>query len=331
MRRCLVVWTVFVVCIPALPRDRHPASPAPNQFEIGRRTFFDFGPPFNFYDVFLVRPMESGTSIERITLTPAGNACIQPAKVEIRSTSLSESVATLLGTVNPCTIPEKELRRELKRCKKCLVFSGADVAMQVQCASQTRTIHSDILDKDMFDTAANTPEHTSWTMRLLARLDQAAGPGVMERPVFAVPEGTEPPANSAYSEVWEEVSSGKYDALFEGAPDKPSDLYRASQQPLSVPTVRLLSSSPLQPELLVQPEYPPIAKLAHIEGSVTFRVGIDPDGSTKDFAIDSGHPMLREVVRKAVSGWKFPTGIDKQQVQATIEFKLNCPVEHPQR
>lgn len=331
MRWPLVFWTVFAVCIPALARDRHPASPPPNQFEIGRRTSFDFGPPFNFYDVFLVRPTTNGASIERITLTPPGNACVQPAKVEIRSTSVNESVAMLLGQVNPCTIPEKELHRELERCKKCLVFSGAYVAMQVQCGNQIRTIRSDILDKDMFDKAANTPEHTSWTMRLLTRLDQAAGPGVMEQPMFAIPGETKAPADSVPSEISGELSSGKYDALFEGAPDKPSDLYRASQKPLPAPTVRLLSSSPLQPELFVQPAYPPIPKLAHIEGSVSFKVWVNPDGSTKDFAVDSGHPMLREVVRQAVAGWKFPKGSADQHVQATIEFRLNCPVEHPQR
>lgn len=330
MRWCLVFWTVLVASIPALATDRHPDSPPPNQFEIGRHTFFDFGPPHDFYDVFAVRPAANGSSIERITFTPPGDACLQPAKVEIRSASVSESVATLLGAVNPCTIPEKELRRELKRCKKCLVFSGAYIAMQVQCGNRVRTIRSDILDKDMFDKAANTPEHTSWTMRLLTRLDQAAGPGVMEQPMFAMPGDAEAPKDPMPSEIAGEIGSGKYDGLFEGAPDKPSDLYLASQKPRPAPTVRLLSSSPAQPELFVQPAYPPLAKLAHVEGSVSFKVGVNPDGSTKDFAVDSGHPLLREVVRQAVAGWKFPKGSAGQQVQATIEFKVNCPVEHPQ-
>jgi hypothetical protein len=330
MRWHLVFWTILFVSIPALAGDRHPASPPPSQFEIGRHTFFDFGPPSDFYDVFLVHPTAADTSIERISFTPPGDACFQPAKVEIRSTSVKESVAMLLGTVNPCTIPEKELHRELKRCKKCMSFSGANVTMQVRCGDQVRTIRSDILDKDMFDKAANTPEHTSWTMRLLARLDQATGPGAMEQPMFAIPAETKAPAISA-SEISEEISSGKYDGLFEGAPDKPSDLYRASQKPMPASTVRLLSSSPLQPEVFVQPNYPPLARLAHVEGSVSFKVGVNPDGSTKDFVVNGGHPMLRGVVEQAVAGWKFPKGSTDQQVQATIEFKLNCPVEQPRR
>jgi len=299
----------------------------PNQFEMAQHTFFDFGPPSDFYELFFVRPTASGTSIERITLTPAGNACTQPATVETRSASIGESIATLLGGTNPCAIPEKELHRELKRCKKCLVFSGANVAMQVQCGSQARAIRSDILDRDMFDPAANTPEHTSWTMRLLARLNQAIGPGVMERPIFPLPkpESSAAPKNS---ETLTEVGSGKYDNLFQGAPDKPSDLYRAAQKRPLTPTVQLISISPIRPEVFAEPDYPPLARLAQIEGVIVFKADVDPNGHTTNFMIESGHPMLRGVVEKTVSTWQFPKEVANQKVQGTIEFKTNCAAEN---
>jgi hypothetical protein len=107
------------------------ASPSPpNQFEIARRTFFDFGPPFDYYELFFVRPTSTGASIERITLTPPADQCTASAKLETASGSINESIENLLGKTNPCSIPEKELRRELKRCKKCLVFSGATVVIR---------------------------------------------------------------------------------------------------------------------------------------------------------------------------------------------------------
>ncbi len=28
----------------------------PDQFEIGRLTYFDFGPPFDYYEIFMIRP-----------------------------------------------------------------------------------------------------------------------------------------------------------------------------------------------------------------------------------------------------------------------------------
>jgi len=324
MRCRQVICAGLILCGNALPQNGSPVAPLPDQFAVGRHTFFDFGPPNDYYELLLVRPAPSSTSIERILLTPAGDACVQPAKIEAASASLKDSVTTLLGNTNPCKIPEKELRRELKRCKKCLVFSGVNVLMQVQCGTQTRIIRSDILDKDMFDPAPNTPEHTSWTMQLLGRLDAAFGSGVMDKPIFPLSEKEGPPLVRNDSELLRDVSVGKYDMLFQGAPDKPSDLYRAAQIAPPVPTIQLVSSTPFRPEAFVEPGYPPLAKLAHIEGAVHFTLDVDPDGTAANFSVESGHPMLRAATEKAASGWKFPKEAAGQRVHAVIEFATNC-------
>ena len=142
----------------------------------------------------------------------------------------------------------------MKRCKHCLIFSGANISVQVQCGHETRIIRSDILDKDIFDPAASTPKHTSWTMQLLARLDQALGPGVMDKPMFPMPDAEKAAVKADQaSEALLDVSAGKYDGLFKGAPDRPSDLYRAAQVRPAVPTVRLHSSTPFQPSKLQLP------------------------------------------------------------------------------
>src|SRR5689334_10184376 len=237
MVRQLIV--VLALCCISRAQD----LPTPDQFQIARRTFFDFGPPFNFYDLFLVRGTGKGTSVQRISLTPASDACVQPPKVEVTTGHLDKSVRELLGRTNPCSIPEKELRRELKRCKKCLVFSGATIAMQVQCGNQSRIIRADVLGRDMFDPSANTPERTSWTMQLLGRIDQAVGSGVMDRQTLEIPSSEEH-TPSPSSAGLQDIGAGKYDELFKGAPDKPSDLYHATQVQPPVPTIRLVSSEP---------------------------------------------------------------------------------------
>jgi hypothetical protein len=329
-RHAVVICTVFVVCVPMFAQ-RHPVtSSQPTQFELGRHTFFDFGPPSDFYEIFVVRPVAGATSIERITLTPPGDACLQPAKLEMASAVVAEPAGSLLGDTNPCAIPEKELRRELKRCKKCLVFSGANIAMQVQCGTKTRIIRSDILDRDMFDPAANTPEHTSWTMKLLSQMDKAVGPGVMDRPIFSLPDDKGSSATTRDSEVIRDLSLGKYDTLFPGARDKPSDLYRAAQKVPPTPTVQLLSSEPIRPEAFVQPTYPPIARAAHVEGIVAFTVEVGPEGNATNFALISGHPMLRGSVEKSVAAWKFPKEDANQKIEATVGFKLNCLAHNQQ-
>jgi len=82
---------------------------------------------------------------------------------------------------------------------------------------------------------------------------------------------------------------------------------------------------PFQPEKFVRPEYPPIARLARIEGAVVVTFQVDANGGLTDTQFESGHPMLRATVKNAVSEWKFPKEAADQQIKATIDFKTNCP------
>lgn len=323
--RCLLICVGMLgICAGAAAQDRG-APTLPDQFEIGRHTFIDVGPPNDFYELILVRPSQNRTSVERITLTPPGDACLQPPTVEVATGSLEDSIPALLKETNPCTIPEKELRREIKRCKKCLAFSGANVAMRVGCGTSDRIIRANILDKDMFDPASNTPQHTSWTMELLSRLDEAVGPGVMDRPMFPL-ANQEKRADQVEDAVsLREIGAGKYDELFKGAPDRPSDLYRAAQIAPPVPIVKLLSSTPLRPEVYVQPGYPPLARLARIEGTVNVTFDIDSQGTATNLTVDSGHPLLRAATLEAVARWKFQKEAAGERIHAAVEFATNCP------
>lgn len=314
----LILWSV------ALGQER-PASPSGvGTFEIGRRTFFDFGPPFNYYELFIVTPSVAGSSVERITLTPPTNECFGPAKLEVAAASVEESIETLLGSVKPCAIPEKELRRELHRCKKCLVFSGAEVLLRFQCGAQTRLIRSNILDRDWFDPSAKTPQRTLWAAHLLERLDQAVGPGVMVKPMFpALTAKPESPPDLGSSTA-ESLRAGKYDALFPGS-EKVSVLYRAATTTDNVsPAVSLRSSIPFAPILFAAPEYPPLARLARVQGNVSLQIELDEEGSPINPVVTAGHPMLRDAALKAVAGWKFPNDQPHQAIRLVLDFDLNC-------
>jgi len=198
--------------------------------------------------------------------------------------------------------------------------------MQVQCGAEIRIIRPDILDKDMFDPKPNTPKHTSWTMQLLAHLDQPFGPGVLDKPMFSAVVEEEPPVKDEQSSpILLDLSAGKYDVLFKDAPDRPSDLYRAAQIKPAIPSVHLQSSTPFQPIQPILPKYPPIARVAHVEGAVTFKIAVDANGGVRDITFDSGSPLLRGVVKEAVSSWRFTEEAFNQQVQATVNFALNCP------
>lgn len=300
-------------------------QPSPDRFLIGRRTFFDFGPPFNFYDVFSVRSTPQGAFVERVTVAPTTDACTQPPTVEAATATINESIPELLGGTDPCTIPEKHLRREIKRCRHCLVFSGANVVMQVQCGGHTRLIRMDILDRDMFGRHPNTPPHTSWTMVLLGRLDKAIGTGVMDRPAFSLSDTPQPAQVSKSDGLLTDLARGELDSLFDKAPDKPSELFREAQTPPTGPSVELLSSLPYRPTSYAPPKYPPLAKAAHVSGQVTFTVDVATDGSASNFKFVSGHVLLRGAVQSAVTGWRFSAQAAGREIRAAVEFKMNCP------
>ena len=319
----LGVASLFVAA-PAQPQARKAQPSLPEQFVIGRRTFFDIGPPFEFYEIFSVhRTANNGTSVERILVTPPGDVCTQPASVEVAVASSAGSVGDLLGGMNPCTIPEKDLRRELKRCKRCLTFSGADVVMRVGCGGEDRRIRMDILDRDMFDPHPVTPEHTSWTMALLNRLDKLLGSAVMDRPVFTLSE-IAPPGKPAPSPLLKDLENGKFDLLFDRGSYRPSELFRQAQIPLAKPTVEVTSISPFRPSIYEAPQYSPLARAAHVEGQVTLTLMVKSDGHIASTSFLSGNPILQSAVAAGVAQWTFPAEAVGQEVNVAIAFKMNC-------
>ncbi len=305
----------------------------PDHFVIARDTFFDFGPPFHYLELFFVHPSERGSSVERILLTPSASECTQPGKVESASTSIGKAPSDLLDMMNPCAIPEKELSRELERRKRGLVFSGANVVMQVQCGDQTRLIRSDILDRDIYAATPHTPQHTSATMKLLAQLDRAFGNRVVDKPVFSLPDKSESarqPDEEPESPTLREVSEGKYDALFPGTSIKASQVYRTARGLPAHAEVELLGRLPIRPTVFALPEYPRLALMARAWGTVTFKFEIDSDGIPTHLMIESGPGLLMEAVRVSVNSWRFPKDALGRQIRATIGFGLNCKTDGPQ-
>jgi TonB family protein len=325
MRKAAVFCIAVVLGLPCSAKEKTPAA-IPTSFSIGRHTFVDFGPPFDFYEIITVHDHGSGTIIERILLTPSGGACTQPASLEIASGKSADSVTTVFANKNPCDIPEKALRRELKRRKRFHVFSGAEITLKVQCGERSRLIRADVLDRDMFDANSRTPVNTSWTMRLLQRLDMALGPGPMDKPIFQT-RAQRAATPTLADETAQSLAAGMYDDLFAGDRHKPSRLYRDTKKTVAQPAVKLVDSYPLQPVASALPRYPPLAKAAGIGGSVRARVIVGADGNVADVYIEDGHPMLAPSVVQAVKDWKFAPEFGGWQTQITIDFQRNCTAQ----
>lgn len=218
------ILAVLLLGVSVYGDHRRPPEPMPDRLEIGRHTFFDNGAD-NFYEVFLVRPVEKGTAIQRIRFKASRAECARPENLEFASATVDQSVESLLGSSNPCAIPEKELRRELKRCKQCSGYSFSNVSMQVHCGAQTRLIRTDVFDRDWFGPRSNSRKNTDWTMDFLQRLDQAVGGGIMQQPVFPPLQQGRRPKIELDPALRQSLEDGGYDALFPSAPHKLSEFF----------------------------------------------------------------------------------------------------------
>jgi TonB family protein len=77
------------------------------------------------------------------------------------------------------------------------------------------------------------------------------------------------------------------------------------------------------------PPYPPIAKAARAEGTVTVRITVDEDGNVISAEAVGGHPLLYTASVKAARGAKFrPTVVDGKPVKVTGVIGFNFVLEH---
>jgi TonB family protein len=298
-------------------------SGPPEDFVVARHTFFDFGPPFDYYEIIRVKSANNGVSIERALVTPPGMACTQPdPKVEYETATVTKSMTDLLDGKNLCLIPERDLHRELKRCKKCLAFSGVNITMLASCGGKDRLLHMDIMDRDLFDARPNTPENTSWTMHLLSELDKTLGPGAMEKPIF--PLGDSAKLEIPDRDLIRSIREGQFDELF-GKEQRISQLViDAGKPPLLPPSVEIVSITPFAPISAELPKYPPIAKAARVEGLVTLTFDVNADGKVQNIVPMDGPKMIQLGAEDAISKWSFPQSSWGKSGQVSIRFKLNC-------
>jgi len=76
----------------------------------------------------------------------------------------------------------------------------------------------------------------------------------------------------------------------------------------------------------LDPEYPPVARLARIQGSVVLQAIIGKDGTVQQLQVVSGNPLLAGPALNAVKNWRYrPYLVDGQAVEVettvTVNFK----------
>ena len=74
----------------------------------------------------------------------------------------------------------------------------------------------------------------------------------------------------------------------------------------------------------VQPQYPPMAKVAHIQGDVVLQATISKSGVIENLRAISGHPILIQAALDAVRQWKYkPYLLNGEPVEVETTIKVN--------
>lgn len=73
-----------------------------------------------------------------------------------------------------------------------------------------------------------------------------------------------------------------------------------------------------------KPDYPQLAKMARIQGTVRLEALIATDGTIKGLKVKSGHPLLVKAALEAVEQWRYqPTLLNGDPVEVETEIDVN--------
>jgi TonB family protein len=76
----------------------------------------------------------------------------------------------------------------------------------------------------------------------------------------------------------------------------------------------------------VQPDYPPLAKAARIQGIVHASIAVDETGSVTILRLISGHPMLAPAALEAIRKWKYkPFQVDGKTTSVQTQVQVSIP------
>ncbi len=104
-----------------------------------------------------------------------------------------------------------------------------------------------------------------------------------------------------------------------GTPPPPASHDAHPQQMIRVGGKVIAAQALYQPP----PAYPPLAKMARIQGTVVLQAIIGKDGAVQNLKVLSGHPLLVRAAMDAVKTWRYqPTLLNNEPVDVLTEIDV---------
>ena len=332
----------------ALPARRSPAVSGPTRFYAVSHTFWDNGPMWDYH---ILEAEQDGTDtvVRDLLITSVQSPCGPSCTVKAKTKRLQNTrPAELVGDNNPCAVDRRELRREIRRTRRALkyqpLFSTADFGVVATCGGEETVLHLPLLPFP-FQTQGSRPIVRSYD--LLPDVEtRVFGTGKVFRPIADMKtfKGLQDDSESKDQDderVGEtfvaELRSGAFDRALWGDCKKPACTGEGLKQVLetyvppeerSEPGVSWVSSPVFECLNCPLPAYPPIAKLARVEGDVELEIQVDGrTGAVLRVAVTSGQSLLVGAAIQAAQVWQFRPerhlqGVKRSRVK--LRFRMNC-------
>lgn len=102
-----------------------------------------------------------------------------------------------------------------------------------------------------------------------------------------------------------------------------SDTGNDTSAAVESPVFLTVDDVPAQTIYRVAPTYPPLARQARIQGTVTVRITINDVGEVRDTQLISGHPMLAPAALDAIKKWRYmPYEIEGRTVEIQTDVQV---------
>ncbi len=152
--------------------------------------------------------------------------------------------------------------------------------------------------------------------KAIARPDEAPAPAAAVGVVGGIPGGV---PGGSFGGVLGGVIGGVMSSVTAAPPPPPP--------PKAATPKRIRVGGQVESARLIfqpKPEYPPLAKMARIQGTVRLEAIISKDGTIQDLKVVSGHPLQVKSALEAVQRWRYqPTLLNGEPVEVVTEVDVN--------
>jgi TonB family protein len=316
--------------------------PTPSQMYIVSAAFSDFGARF-YYRVVDVRTDGPDVVIRysRIGWTNPGfcpRKIVQSAQGRLRNRAIKD----LVKANNPCAVNPRDLAATVKKYSITAghleTFSAGVVST---CGPTTSVL--ELPDESKLDLkrlkSANAKMGRLWNL-----ISDVVDPAFGNDDIFqGRTEAEDLVLQRAGQEIVPELASGRYDPGLAAAVHGNDSIWRQpslrgllndyrgpitnAEAKAAALSVVLVGAEQYRFSVFANPDYPPLAAMARIQGDVTLRLTIDPaTGEVTSVEASSGNKILQDTAVAAAKKWRLePNSTGAEKVSVTMRYTFQCP------